>query len=393
MVWPMQDYFNLTWERIRDAWSQASYRQAFWNIWFNRDYKLYGEQTKTNFDLSQWPVAERMHFYVRKDLAAQMWGYGVGPATLGTGVQEDPYARSRQTLAALTTWGVQGNALGSFDAPRGLARGPDGSIYVADSRNHRIQKFDANGELLTAWGSFGSLEQNTAGPGLFNEPWGLAVGPDGSVYVADTWNHRIQKFDAGGNFIKAWGRFGQAETFDAMWGPRAVAVDAQGRVFVADTGNKRIVVFDRDGNGLTSVGASGFEPGFLDEPVGLALAPDGALYVADTWNQRVQVFQPDAGAGDYIFAKEWKIEGWFGQSLDNKPYLALDANGRLYVTDPEGYRVLVFDKDGNFVTTWGDFGSDVTTFGLASGIVVDEAGNIYVADSANNRVMKFPLLK
>ncbi len=393
MVWPMQDYFNLTWERIRNALSSAEYRQALWDIWFNRDYKRYGELTGTDFDLSKWPVAERMRFYVRKDVAAQMWGYGVGPATLGQGVQEDPYAKSRQTIAALKTWGVQGNALGSFNTPRGLALGPDGSVYVADAQNHRIQKFDAEGNLLTAWGSQGVLEQNSAGPSQFNEPWGIGVSPEGSVYVADTWNHRIQKFDANGNFVKAWGRFGQAETFDALWGPRAVAVDAQGRVFVADTGNKRIVIFDKDGNGLASVSSAGFEPGFLDEPVGLALAPDGTLYVADTWNQRIQRFRPEAATGEYRFDKEWKIEGWFGQSLENKPYLALDAQGRLYVTDPEGYRVLVFDKDGNFLATWGDYGADATTFGLALGVVVGEDGAIYVSDSANHRVMKFPPLK
>lgn len=393
MVWPMQDYFNLTGDRVGTAWSDKEYRQALWDIWFNRDYKKYGELTKVNFDLSQWPVAERMWFYVRKDVAAEMWGYGVGPAALASAPVEDPYAKSRQTITALSVWGIQGQQPGSFDAPRGLAVAPDGSVYVADSRNHRIQKFDAQGALIKSFGSFGSLEQNTAQAGAFNEPWGLAVAPDGSVYVADTWNHRIQKFDKDGNFIKMWGHFGQAENFDALWGPRAVAIDSQGRVFVADTGNKRIVIYDKDGNGLSTIGSVGFESGFLDEPVGLAVAPDGLLYVADTWNQRIQRFAPDAATGEYKFDKEWKISGWFGQSLDNKPFLALDAQGRVYVTDPEGYRVLVFDKDGNFVATWGDYGADSTTFGLASGIVVDKDGNVYVSDAGNHRVMKFPPLK
>lgn len=393
MVWPMQDYFNLTWDRVRNSWSQPNYRQAFWNIWFNRDYKLYGEQTKVNFDLSQWPVAERMWFYVRKDVAAQMWGYGVGPAALAAAPVEDPYLKSRQTLTALSVWGIQGPQPGSFDAPRGLAVGPDGSVYVADSRNHRIQKFDADGLLVKTFGSFGALEQNTADPGKFNEPWGVAVGPDGSVYVADTWNHRVQKFDADGNFIKLWGHFGQAENFDALWGPRAVAVDAQGHVFVSDTGNKRVVIFDKDGNGVGSIGGAGFEAGLLDEPVGLALGKEGLLYVADTWNQRIQRFKLDVKTGEYLFDLEWKVSGWFGQSLENKPYLAVDQQGQVYATDPEGYRVLVFDKDGNVVTTWGDYGVDSTTFGLASGIAVDEAGNVYVSDSGNHRVMKFGPIK
>src|SRR5690606_24690742 len=116
--------------------------------------------------------------------------------------------------------------------------------YVADSRNHRVQKFDADGNLVWTSGTFGTLDTNTAGAGQFNEPWGVGVGPDGSVYVADTWNHRVQKLDANGQFITMWGRFGQGESIDAFWGPRAVVVDDRGRVFVSDTGNKRIAVFD-----------------------------------------------------------------------------------------------------------------------------------------------------
>jgi DNA-binding beta-propeller fold protein YncE len=393
MVWPVQDYFNLTWERIAYAFSSPEYRQALWNIWYNRDYTLYGTLTKVSFDLSQWPVAERMRMYVRKDIASQIWTYGVGPTALEPGTsQEDPYIKSRQVIPAVTTWGSEGTAPSQFMAPRAVAAAPDGSIYVADSRNHRIQKFDASGKFVLSWGSFGSLDANTAVQGTFNEPWGVAVAPDGSVYVADTWNHRVQKFDANGTFITMWGKFGQAETPDAFWGPRAVAVDKQGHVYVADTGNKRIAIFDANGLSLGSIGTGGSDPGQLDEPVGVAVGADGSVFVADTWNQRIQVFTPNASTGEYLFARQWTISGWFGQSLDNKPYLALDARGRLYVTDPEGYRILVFDSDGKFLTTWGDFGSDNSTFALVSGIAVDASGNIYVSDAGNQRVMKFPPL-
>src|SRR5579859_6743739 len=393
MVWPMQEYFNLTWQRISFALTSPQYRQAIWNIWTNRDYTLYGTLTSTNYDLSQWPVSERMRLYVRKDIASQIWSYGVGPTQLNSNsAPSDPYVGAKQSIKAINMWGSEGAAPGQFEAPRGVALAPDGSIYVADSRNNRIEKFDANGKLLLAWGTLGTLDAKTANPGTFNEPWGVAVGADGSVYVTDTWNHRVQKFDANGQFIKMWGIFGQGETPDAFWGPRAIVIDGQGRIYVSDTGNKRIVVFDSNGNNLNVIGSAGSDPGQFDEPVGLAVTSDGTVYVADTWNQRIQQFGYNAASNTYSFVRQWPITAWFGQSIDNKPFLALDNKGRLYVTDPEGYRVLVFDEQGKFLTTWGDFGTDNATFGLAAALAIDSTGKITVTDAGNHRVMQFPPL-
>ena len=116
----------------------------------------------------------------------------------------------------------------------------------------------------------------------------------------------------------------------------------------------------------------------------------------DTWNQRIQMFTPNA-AGQYVFAKEWEILGWFGQGIENKPFLAVDGQGRVYVTDPEDYRVLVFDASGNFLTMWGDYGVDATTFNLPLGIGISPTGEIYVSDTGgeddgNQRILKFPAL-
>jgi sugar lactone lactonase YvrE len=393
MVWPMQEYFNLNWQRISYALTNPQYRQAIWNIWYKRDYALYGQLTNTNYDLSQWPVSERFRMYVRKDIASQIWSYGVGPTQLTANpAPVDPYVKSKQVIKALNLWGSEGAQPGQFEAPRGVALAPDGSIYVADSRNNRVEKFDASGKLLLAWGSFGSLDAKTANPGTFNEPWGVAVAADGTVYVSDTWNHRIQKFDANGKFLQMWGKFGQAETPDAFWGPRAIAIDGQGRVYVSDTGNKRIVVFDANGQSLNVIGGAGTDPGQFDEPVGLAVTSDGTLYVADTWNQRIQQFKYNATGNTYDFVRQWAITAWFGQSIDNKPFIAVDPKGRLYVTDPEGYRVLVFDQQGKFLTTWGDFGTDDSTFGLAAAVAIDPTGKVVVTDAGNHRVMQFPPL-
>jgi sugar lactone lactonase YvrE len=124
--------------------------------------------------------------------------------------------------------------------------------------------------------------------------------------------------------------------------------------------------------------------GQLDEPVGIAINSVGHIYIADTWNQRVQKFGPS-----FAPLAQWSVEAWFGQSVVNKPYIATDPQRRIYVTDPEGYQVIVFTEDGELVATFGQYGNDTQSFGLPIGIEVDGEGRIYVVDSANQRVMEF----
>jgi DNA-binding beta-propeller fold protein YncE len=209
----------------------------------------------------------------------------------------------------------------------------------------------------------------------FFEPWGIAVGPDGSVYVADTWNHRVQKFSADGQFITMWGTFGQAETPTSFWGPRALAFDSKGNLFVTDTGNKRVVIFDADGNFISQFGVVGMEAGEFDEPVGIAISKDDIVYVADTWNQRIQAFMSDAN-GTYSPLVSWDVVGWYGQSLDNKPYLAIGQNDHIFASDPEGYRILEFSATGEFIRYWGEFSTGPDGLNLPVGVVVDAGGGI-----------------
>jgi sugar lactone lactonase YvrE len=265
-------------------------------------------------------------------------------------------------------------------------------MYVTDSRNHRVLHMDIAGNVLQEWGSFADGVGTPIGNGTFNEPWGIAIAPDGSVYVTDTWNHRVEKFTAEGKFVTAWGTFGQGETPESFYGPRGLAVDAEGRVYITDTGNKRIVVFDSNGKFITDFGSAGFEPGQFDEPVGIAVDREGTVYVADTWNRRIQTFVPVETEGQLSFApkKQWDVYGWAGQSLDNKPFIAVNDALHVFITDPDGYRIMEFDPNGELVRVWDDIETE-SSLGIPSGITVDGEGHIWVTDSLNNRIRRYTL--
>lgn len=424
MWWPNQDYFGLVtdrqpapfednyscngllgffrlfktkdFSRICSAISDPNIRAGIFNIWLNRDYSTYAAATgHSDLTLATWQPSAEMRMYIKKDVAEQIWKYGAQP-TVQQSIEVDPYQGKTTTLVANLIINTAINNI-PMNSPRSLAFAPDGTFYVADSRNNRILHFEAGGNLINEWGASSGNDTNnpnpTAPPSTFNEPWGVAVGQGGAVYVADTWNYRIQKFSASGQFIKMWSSFGQTNPQETFYGPRGLAVDSQGRLYVVDTGNKRIVVFDPDGNYLTQFGSAGLDPGQFDEPVGIAIDSNDILYIADTWNQRIQTFVPSTTGGDLQFTplKQWDVVGWNGESLDNKPFIAVDNLGHVFITDPENYRVIEYTTDGQLVQTWGDFGTTDTTFAITSGVAADSEGHIWVTDPGNNRIMKFTL--
>lgn len=234
-------------------------------------------------------------------------------------------------------WGSEGDRPGQFRQPRGVAIDKDGNLLVVDSFNHRVQKtvvgtktfLDRPGAPIQTFGSRGS------GNGQFETPTGVEVDSAGNIYVVDTENHRVQKFDGAGKFLKTWGRRGSGN--DAFDRPTHVAIDGAGRVYVSDTGNHRVQVFDGEGQYLSTVGKIGSTPGRFAEPKGLAIDAKGNLWVVDRRNHRLQAFGPD-GRNLGTYGRQGPGKGEFSFPED----MAFDSSGRLYVTDGMNGRIQVF---------------------------------------------------
>jgi uncharacterized protein (TIGR03663 family) len=302
--------------------------------------------------------------YVYKDLqpGATIAKFSVNPPPAARG-----YSRAPAALSPVAVWGSEGSGRGQFVEPRGLAVDQNGNLFVADTKNNRVQKLSPNGEVLGVWGTQGEA------PGQFKDPHGIAVAPDGSVYVADTWNHRIQQFDNNGTYIRHW-------TEPGFWGPRAVAVSAEGNVYVADTGNKRISSFTRDGKELETWGTDGSAPKQFIEPVGVAVTDNDEIIVCDTGNRRLQAFLSDG-----TFQKEWPVYGW--EEFYTEPYI--DTLGEdVFVTDSYNHRFARY-RDGKLTGVWGRTGKGPGEMNRPIGIAVMPPNIVYVSDTLNHRIQKF----
>jgi len=278
--------------------------------------------------------------------------------------------------------GTQGVDDGEFNSPTGIALDKDGNLYVADTDNHSIQKFDRDGKCLGRWGGEVSSEE-----GRFYYPRGLTVSPDGELYVADSGNNRVQKFDRDGNVLQAWGKFGFAwrgadmGKFDVPWG---VATDKDGNLYVSDTSNARIQKFKSDGTPLLKWGRDGSFDGAFFFPRGLAVDFVGNIYVSDEGNNRIQKFDSRGS-----FLAKWGKEG-SGPGQFKAPWgVACDALGNVYVVDSGNHRVQKFDSNGTFLCSWGNRGITEGQLNYPSGIAVDGEGCVYVVDSGNCRVLKY----
>lgn len=200
------------------------------------------------------------------------------------------------------TWGCAGTAPGEFNNLGGLAFGPDGTLYVADQGNCRIQRLARDGRVVQIIGSHGSALGRFAGKGKlgtrFGGPHFIAFDRHGCLYTTDSTEGCVKKFTADGIALLAWGdntdapgSFGGRDpgVRNPLLGPIGVCVDRRDRVWVSAT-NNRVQLFTREGRYLGIVGEAGEKPGEFELPHAIAMDSRGFTYVADSSNQRVQKF-------------------------------------------------------------------------------------------------------
>jgi len=122
--------------------------------------------------------------------------------------------------------------------------------------------------------------------------------------------------------------------------------------------------------------------------VGIEVNEEGMVVIADTWNNRIQIFAPSFDLMNYTSIISWEVDAWNSDSLDNKPFLAINTENQIFVCDPPLGRVLQFDMEGNFIQLWGGY-DNTTSIGIASGIAVDKEGSVWISDTLYNSVLRF----
>ncbi|MDE0627264.1 MAG: SUMF1/EgtB/PvdO family nonheme iron enzyme [Bryobacterales bacterium] len=312
--------------------------------------------------------------------------------------------------------------------PMGVAADAAGNLYIADRDNHRVRKVDPAGVITTVVGTGSPGYHGDGGPAAsaqLDSPSGVAVDAAGNLYIADRGNHRVRKVDASGVITTVAGTASRGSGGDG--GPATgaqlnsaagVAVDAAGNLYIADTFNGRVRKVDSAGVittvAGTVVGRYGGDGGpatsaELSFPFAVAADAAGNLYIADVTNHRVRkvdsagVITTLAGSGQVgPLSGEYGGDGGPAASarLSSPTGVAVDAAGNLYIADRDNHRVRMVNRTGEISTVAGTgdegFSGDgglPTGAQLDSpfGVAVSPIGDLYIADSGNNRVRKVDL--
>lgn len=319
---------------------------------------------------------------------------------------------SRAQVSTFAGNGIAGKTDGpaasaQFDHPNGIAFDKAGNMYVSDWSNHVIRKINTAGIVSTFAGTgVAGYQDGPATSAQFFEPWGLAIDASDNIYVGDAKNNRIRKITPTGivSTLAGSGGAGFADGAGAMamfYYPSAVGVDAAGNVYVGDGNNHRIRKITPSGvvSTLAGTGVSGLADGAVTSasfnvPNCMAVSPSGDVYVTDVWNHAIRKISGGVVstlAGGSIGSSDGK--GALA-SFNNPHGIFLDADGNLFVADTENNRIRKIAPDGTVTTVTGsaygylDGSFAVSLFRKPKCLAADKKGNLYVSDELNSRIRK-----
>ncbi len=258
--------------------------------------------------------------------------------------------------------GTRGTGDGQFQTPTEIAINSTGYIYVADTFNHRIQIFDTFGKYVS------QISGHTFDDSRFTNPRGIAINSTDYIYVTSTTN-LVKIFDPSGNFVSQFGSrgFGDGQ-FDR---PHRITINATGHVHIVDSASYRVQIFDPSGNYISQFPSS--------SPNGIAINATGHVYVTSELSHIVQIFDP-SGNSISQFGGSGSRDGQFHTPSG----IAINGTGHVYVADTNGNRVQIFDPSGNYLSTFGS--SYPVSFRFPVGLVFDSTNDLYVVDTGNNRI-------
>jgi len=312
------------------------------------------------------------------------------------------------TFAGTTSGFLDGTGTNArFNSPQGIALDSAGVLYVADTSNHRIRKITSDGVVSTLAGNGSTTFANGTGTNAtFNQPWGVTVDSAGNVYVADATNHRIRLITplgvvttlAGDGTAQLLNGTGTSARFNS---PRGVTIDSTGNLYVADYTNHTIrrivsgVVSTFAGNGTSgSADGTGTNARFV-LPLGVAVDSTGNVFVAEFNGHRIRRITPLAVVSTFSGSSQGFANGLGTNTNFNSPSgVAIDSAGNVYVADQSNHLIRKITPAG-LATTFAGSGvagfSDSlqpARFNNPSGIAIDSSGTMYIGDPTNQRIRK-----
>jgi tripartite motif-containing protein 71 len=271
--------------------------------------------------------------------------------------------------------------------PTGLTVDQDNNLYVIDALNNRILKYDSTGQLLSQWGNQGTQDGqfNFAQEGMPDTPLGdLAVDGEGNVYVVDYGNHRVQKFDKDGQFLTKWGTQGSAESqFDS---PGFIAVNSQGEVFVSELGNARVQKFDASGTFLTQLQDLKAE-GEWAVPAGIAIDGYDNLYVIVQGPNHILMFSNS----DNFIKKLDITQDVILDPIYQPAGIAVDEQNNFVITDYHNGTVRRIDDGGLLLAQFPGSDAEYAQLVHPWDVSNDDLGNVYVTDPVQGVVLKIQM--